>query len=78
MIDPATLQFVESDEPLALKVRRLSNRVQFKFEAWDEYVKRMPYLKDKDIKFAFDEWSPRNRPVGSGPRARQPPDAESR
>ena len=48
-------------------MRRLSNRVQFKFEAWDEYVKRMPYLKDKDIKFAFDEWSPRNRAVGSGP-----------
>ena len=60
-------QFVESDEPLALKVRRLSNRVQFKFEAWDEYVKRMPALKDKDIKFAFDEWSPRNRAVGTGP-----------
>ena len=67
VIDPATLQFVNSDEPLALKVRRLSNRVQFKFEAWDEYVKRMPYLKDKDIKFAFDEWSPRNRAVGTGP-----------
>ena len=61
------MQFVESDEPLALKVRRLSNRVQFKFEAWDEYVKRMPYLKDKDIRFAFDEWSPRNRAVGAGP-----------
>jgi alpha-N-arabinofuranosidase len=67
VIDPATLQFVESDEPLELKVRRLSNRVQFKFEAWDEYVKRMPSLKDKDITFAFDEWSPRNRGVGSGP-----------
>jgi alpha-L-arabinofuranosidase len=67
VIDLAREQFVESDEPLALKVRRLSNRVQFKFEAWDEYVKRMPYLKDKDIRFAFDEWSPRNRSVGSGP-----------
>jgi len=67
VIDVAREQFVESDEPLALKVRRLSNRVEFKFEAWDEYVKRMPYLKDKDIKFAFDEWSPRNRSVGSGP-----------
>jgi alpha-N-arabinofuranosidase len=67
VVDVAKEQFVESDEPLALKVRRLSNRVQFKFEAWDEYVKRMPYLKDKDIKFAFDEWSPRNRTVGSGP-----------
>jgi alpha-N-arabinofuranosidase len=67
VIDPGTLQFINSDEPLELKVRRLSNRVQFKFEAWDEYVKRMPYLKDKDIKFAFDEWSPRNRAVGNGP-----------
>lgn len=67
VIDPATQQFVPSDEPMALKVRRLSNRVQFKFEAWEEYLKRYPYLKDKDIKFAFDEWSPRNRGVGGGP-----------
>jgi alpha-N-arabinofuranosidase len=67
VIDAATHQFVESDEPLALKVRRLANRVEFKFEAWDEYVKRMPSLADKDIRFAFDEWSPRNRPLASGP-----------
>jgi alpha-N-arabinofuranosidase len=67
VIDLAKEQFVESDEPLALKVRRLSNRVQFKFEAWEEYLKRFPNLKDKDIKFAFDEWSPRNRAVGGGP-----------
>jgi alpha-N-arabinofuranosidase len=67
VIDAAKEQFVASDEPLELKVRRLSNRVQFKFEAWDEYVKQMPDLKDKDIKFAFDEWSPRNRSVGGGP-----------
>jgi alpha-L-arabinofuranosidase len=68
VIDPATLQFVLSDEPMELKVRRLANRVQFKFEAWDEYLKRFPYLKDKDIRFAFDEWSPRNRALGGGPR----------
>ena len=67
VIDLAREAFVESDEPLALKVRRLANRVQFKFEAWDEYVKRMPHLRNKDIKFAFDEWSPRNRSVGTGP-----------
>ena len=40
--------------------------MEFKFEAWEEYVKRMPYLKDKDIKFAFDEWSPRNRSLTPG------------
>ena len=67
VIDVAREQFVESDEPLALKVRRLANRVEFKFEAWDEYVRRMPQLKTRDIRFAFDEWSPRNRSVGSGP-----------
>jgi alpha-N-arabinofuranosidase len=67
VIDSARMQFVESDEPMALKVRRLSNRVQFKFEAWEEYLKRFPDLRDKDIQFAFDEWSPRNRGVGGGP-----------
>jgi alpha-N-arabinofuranosidase len=67
VIDPATLQFVLSDEPMALKVRRLANRVQFKFEAWDEYLKRYPSLEEKNIKFAFDEWSPRNRGFGGQP-----------
>jgi alpha-N-arabinofuranosidase len=65
-VDLAKEQFVNSDEPLELKVRRLSNRVQFKFEAWEQYLKMMPNLKDKDIKFSFDEWSPRNRSVGGG------------
>ena len=67
VIDPATKQFVLSDEPMELKVRRLANRVQFKFEAWQEYLRRYPSLKGKDIRFAFDEWSPRNRGVGGGP-----------
>ncbi len=66
-IDLAKELFVASDEPLELKVRRLSNRVQFKFEAWDEYLKRMPSLKTKAIQFAFDEWSPRNRALAGGP-----------
>jgi alpha-N-arabinofuranosidase len=52
---------------MEIKARRLSNRVQFKFEAWEEYLRRFPYLKDKDIRFAFDEWSPRNRGLGGGP-----------
>jgi alpha-N-arabinofuranosidase len=67
VIDKEKLAFVESDEPMALRVRRLSNRVQFKFEAWQEYLKRLPALKDKKIQFAFDEWSPRNRGLGDGP-----------
>jgi alpha-N-arabinofuranosidase len=66
VIDLAAQAFVDSGEPMELKVRRLSNRVQFKFEAWDEYQKRFPHLKRRHIKFAFDEWSPRNRAVGGG------------
>jgi alpha-N-arabinofuranosidase len=62
-IDVEKQAFVEANDPLADRVRRMSNKVQMKFEAWDEYLKRMPALKAKDIKFAFDEWAPRNRPV---------------
>jgi hypothetical protein len=52
---------------MALKARRLANRVQFKFEAWEEYLRRFPGLKDRNIRFAFDEWSPRNRGLGGKP-----------
>ena len=62
-IDVEKQAFVEANDPLPDRVRRMSNKVQMKFEAWDEYLKRMPALKGKDIKFAFDEWAPRNRPV---------------
>jgi alpha-L-arabinofuranosidase len=62
-IDGEKQAFVEANDPLVDRVRRMSNKVQMKFEAWDEYLKRMPALKAKNIKFAFDEWAPRNRPV---------------
>ncbi len=65
-VDLAKQQFVNSDEPLEARSRRLANRVQFKFEAWDQYLKTIPSLKDRDIKFSFDEWSPRNRAVAGG------------
>ena len=78
VIDAAKQAFVEADDPLTSRVRRMSNKVQMKFEAWDEYLKRMPALKDKNIQFAFDEWAPRNRFVNP---ERAPPvnqsDAES-
>lgn len=62
-IDEAKQAFVEADDSLADRVRRMSNKVEMKFEAWQEYLKRMPSLKTRDIKFAFDEWAPRNRSV---------------
>jgi alpha-N-arabinofuranosidase len=63
VIDGEKQAFVEATDPLEHRVRRMSNKVQMKFEAWDEYLKRMPKVKDKAIKFAFDECAPRNRAV---------------
>jgi alpha-N-arabinofuranosidase len=60
LIDAEKQAFVDATDPLEHRVRRMSNKVQLKFEAWEEYLKKMPYLKDKGIKFAFDEWAPRN------------------
>ncbi len=68
-IDAEKQAFVEANDPLQDRVRRLSNKVEYKFEAWEEYLKKMPYLKDKIIRFAFDEWSPRNRAVSPGAAA---------
>jgi alpha-N-arabinofuranosidase len=63
VIDADKQAFVEATDPLEHKVRRMPNKVQFKFEAWEEYLKKIPYLEDKNIKFAFDEWAPRNARV---------------
>jgi alpha-N-arabinofuranosidase len=37
--------------------RRPSNRVRQKAEAWEEYEKRFPAMKDKKIFLAIDEWA---------------------
>jgi len=50
-------EFVPLDDPLVDRVRRIPNRVRCAVEAWEEYVKRMPNLKDKNIKLAIDEWA---------------------
>ena len=53
--------FVDVHDPLQFRARRLANRIGEAFEAWDKYVEKMPSLKDKDIKFIFDEWGNRLR-----------------
>jgi alpha-N-arabinofuranosidase len=49
--------FVQVNDSLVDRVRRTPNRVKCTVEAWEEYVKRMPQLKDRDIKIAIDEWT---------------------
>ena len=52
---------MDVNDPLQFKARRLANRIGEAFEAWDKYVEKMPWLKDKGIKFIFDEWGNRLR-----------------
>jgi alpha-N-arabinofuranosidase len=49
--------FIAVDEPLVDWARRPSNRVREKVEAWEEYNKRFPAMKDKKIFLAIDEWA---------------------
>jgi alpha-N-arabinofuranosidase len=53
--------FVDVQDPLQFRARRLANRIGGAFDAWDRYVEKMPSLKDKGIKFIFDEWGNRLR-----------------
>ncbi len=50
-------KFIPSYDPMTDQIRRLPNRVEAAAEAWNEYLKRMPALKDKNITYAIDEWT---------------------
>jgi alpha-N-arabinofuranosidase len=52
-----TQAFVQMNDPLVDRVRRTPNRVKCSVEAMEEYLKRMPQLKDRNIKLAIDEWT---------------------
>jgi alpha-N-arabinofuranosidase len=49
----------------------MANRIGEAFEAWDKYVEKMPELKEKTIKFIFDEWGMRFRSADG--KSHQPP-----
>jgi alpha-L-arabinofuranosidase len=52
--------YVDVQDALQFRARRLANRIGGAFDCWDKYVEQMPGLKERDIKFIFDEWG--NRP----------------
>ena len=60
--------FVDVHDPLQFRARRLANRIGEAFEAWDKYVEKMPWLKEKNIKFIFDEWGNRLRSASGNGR----------
>ena len=55
--DADSQKFLVVNDPLEDQVRRIPNRIKGLAEAWEEYTKKMPELKDADIKFAIDEWT---------------------
>jgi alpha-N-arabinofuranosidase len=59
--DAEKQRFVDAQDPLPARTRRMSNRIGEAFEAWQKYVEKMPSLKEKNIKFIFDEWGVRHR-----------------
>lgn len=60
--DPEAQRFVGAfDDPLQFRTRRMANRIGEAFNAWQKYVEKMPSLKDRNIKFIFDEWGCRFR-----------------
>jgi alpha-L-arabinofuranosidase len=52
--------YVDVQDALQFRARRLANRIGRAFDCWDKYLEQIPWLKERDIKFIFDEWG--NRP----------------
>lgn len=70
--DAPKQSFVDaSSDPLPIQARRTANRIGEAVEVWQEYVKKMPWLAERKVKFSFDEWGTRNRSV-SGANAQVP------
>ena len=62
--DQQKQSFVDVNDALTNQTRRLSNRIGEALDAWQVYLERMPKLKERNIKFIFDEWGNRNRQMG--------------
>lgn len=48
--------FVHVNDSLANRIRRLPNRIKCAAEAFREYKRKMPFIQQKGIKLAMDEW----------------------
>jgi alpha-L-arabinofuranosidase len=68
--DAQKQSFVNVNDPLPIQARRTSNRIGEALEVWAKYVEKMPWLKEKKVKFIFDEWGCRHRQTGG---SYQPP-----
>ena len=67
--DEEKQMFVDVQDPLEFRTRKLANRIGGAFDCWNKYVEAMPWLKDRNIKFVFDEWGNRGRSANGQNRA---------
>ncbi len=67
--DSKKQSFAPIEDALVNQARRASNRIGEALEAWDKYLERMPKLKERNIKFIFDEWGCRHRQMGGSYQA---------
>lgn len=57
VFDQAEQRWVPNENaPLQDRLRRVPNRVRGLVEEWEEYQRRMPWLKDTNIRPVLDEW----------------------
>ena len=61
--DSLKQSFVNVEDPLPLQARRTANRIGEAIEVWQKYCEKMPWLKEKKVKYIFDEWGCRHRQV---------------
>jgi len=54
--DEKSQLFTHVNDALAYRIRRLPNRIKGAVEAYATYVKAMPFIKQKGILLAMDEW----------------------
>jgi alpha-L-arabinofuranosidase len=54
--DPKTHKYVFDGAVFQDRIRRLPNRIRGLAEAYDNYARRMPYIKKQNIGIALDEW----------------------
>jgi alpha-L-arabinofuranosidase len=54
--DLATQHWVNNPAILEDRLRQVPNRIQGVAEDWQEYRRRMPFLKDTKIRMVLDEW----------------------
>ncbi len=59
--DAEKQRFVDVQDALQFKTRRMANRAGEAIEAWQKYLETMPSLRQRNIKFIFDEWGVRYR-----------------